>query len=59
MLDVLSRILGDRVEASVQADHFLDRLIPEHTLLSPCLDLPELRHSFPDHAVQPGPLLYL
>ena len=55
MLDELYRILGDRVEVF----ELLDQLLPGRLLLLPCLDLPELRHSFPDHGVQPGPLLYL
>ena len=59
MLDVVSRTLGDRVEASVQASQLLDRLLPEHLLLVPCLDLPELRQSFRGQVVRLGPLLYL
>ena len=56
MLDVLSLILGDRVEAPVQVDHLLDRLLPGHLLLLPCPGLPELRQSFRGHVVR---LLYL
>ena len=46
MPGVLSRILGGQVEASVQTSQLLDRLLPEHLLLVPCLDLPALRRSF-------------
>ena len=59
MLDVLSRILGDQEEVSVQASQLLGRLLPEHLLLVPCLDLPELRQPFQDRAVELDPLLYL
>ena len=59
MPGVLSRNLGDQEKASVQANQLLDRLLPGHLLLVPCLHLPELRQPFHDHAVQPGPLLYL
>ena len=59
MPDVLSRILGDRVEASVQAGQLLGQLLPGRLLLLPRLGLPGLRRSYHDHAVQFGPLLYL
>ena len=56
MPDVLFRILGDQVEASVRANQVLGQ---RRILLLPCLDLPGLCQSFPDHAVQLDPLLYL
>ena len=56
---VLSRTLGDRVEASVQANQLLGQLLPRHLLIVPCLDLPELRQSFRGYVVRLGPLLYL
>ena len=58
MPDVLSLTLGERVKASVQVDQLLDQLLPGRLLLLPCLGLPELSQSFPDHAVRLGPLPY-
>ena len=59
MPGVLSLTLGDRIEASVQVDQLLNRPLPEHLLLVPYLDLPELRQSFRGYVVRLGPLLYL
>ena len=59
MLDVVSRTLADRVEAFVQANQLLDRLLPKNLFLVPGLGIPRLRQSFPDRVVRIGPLLYL
>ena len=59
MLHVLSLTLDDQVVTFVQIDQLLDRLLPGHLLLVPCLGLPKLRQSFHDRAVQLDPLLYI
>ena len=38
--------LCDREEISVQVGQLVGRLLPEHFLLVPCLDLPEFRQFF-------------